>query len=319
MAGPLFRRLNIRMNTTAPTALSANVGRLVSSMDVRHDAAALRERADRDGYLYMPGLLDPARLLELRRQFVTLLSDLGWLDPGADPMDAIARPGQEPIWESHEAFGPAFLGFQKLELFHALPHDPAILDVLERLFGETVLVHPRHIGRIMFPQTPVTPPHQDYLHIRGTETTYTAWIPLGDAPIELGGLKVLPGMHKQGLLPVRQMPGAGGAGIEDHNLANNWLTVDYRAGDVLFIHSMTPHASMPNHTGNRMRLSLDYRYQPVSHPVNPSSLQPHRPGVQKLTWEEIYAGWKSDQFKYYWQKLPLNVVKPQPGEAKAGY
>src|SRR5690606_355038 len=137
-------------------------------------------------------------------------------------------------WEGQPDYWPAFERFQRMPRFHALAHSPALVQVLERLFGETVLVHPRNIGRIIFPDAAPTPPHQDFLHIRGTPDTWTAWLPLGDAPREVGGLALLPGSHTQGLLPSRAMPGAGGSGVDVPENAG-WQTTDYRPGDaVLF-------------------------------------------------------------------------------------
>jgi hypothetical protein len=43
----------------------------------------------------------------------------------------------------------------------------------------------------------------------------------------------------------------------------------------------------------------------VSSPVHPSSLLPHH---GQLTWEDIYAGWKSKRYQYYWRSLPVNVA-----------
>ena len=99
-----------------------------------------------------------------------------------------------------------------MESFHAFAHHPAILDMCDKLFGEKTLVHPRNIGRIMFPENTkyTTPAHQDYIHIRGTEETYTAWIPLGPCPTALGGLSVLSGSHRDGIYPVKPAFGAGG-------------------------------------------------------------------------------------------------------------
>ena len=56
----------------------------------------------------------------------------------------------------------------------------------------------------------------------------------------------------------------------------------------------------------RIRLSLDYRYQPVSEPVHASSLKPHM-GV--LDWDEIYRDWSDDALKYYWKQLDLTVTR----------
>jgi ectoine hydroxylase-related dioxygenase (phytanoyl-CoA dioxygenase family) len=72
------------------------------------------------------------------------------------------------------------------------------------------------------------------------------------------------------------------------------------AGDVLTFHSHTVHRALPNRTADRMRLSADFRYQPASHPVAPDSLLPH---FARLTWEEIYAGWRDPSGRYHWREV----------------
>ena len=46
-------------------------------------------------------------------------------------------------------------------------------------------------------------------------------------------------------------------------------------------HSLTIHKSLPNQFPDRLRLSVDYRYQPLSHPVTEGSLLPH---FNRLSW-----------------------------------
>lgn len=275
----------------------------VESNDLREYPEALRERADRDGYLFFRSLADADAVRCVRAQFAEILVRHGWLDEGTNPDDLLST--KRHIVEGQPEFMPVFDDFQRLEAFHALAHDPGILSMLETLFGETVLVHPRNIGRIMFPTTPTTPPHQDYIHIQGTPDVWTAWIPLGDVPVEMGALSILPGSHRQGIYPIRRMPGAGGVGIDKGLLSGEWVTGDFRIGDAVFFHSHTVHESLPNRTGNRMRLSVDYRYQGVSQPVTEGSLLPH---FHRWGWEFVYDGWKSTAAQYYWKRFDLNVV-----------
>jgi hypothetical protein len=54
-----------------------------------------------------------------------------------------------------------------------------------------------------------------------------------------------------------------------------------------------------------MRLSVDFRYQREGEELTEICLQPH---FQRLTWDEIYSGWKSDRHKYYWKGLDYKVV-----------
>ncbi|GIX07779.1 MAG: protein involved in biosynthesis of mitomycin antibiotics/polyketide fumonisin [Candidatus Poribacteria bacterium] len=268
----------------------------------------LRAQAEEDGYLFFEGLLDPLRIAGLRTAFAEILERHGWLDPGTDRLEL--RSSRPAIVEGMEAYWPVLADFQRLEEFHALAHDPALVDLFEKLFGGAVLVHPRNIGRIMFPSTPPTPPHQDYVHIQGTPNTWTAWIPLMDIPPELGGLEVLPGSHRWGLLSVRRMPGAGGVGVSRSVDESQWVGGPFAAGDVLIFHSWTVHRGRPNRTSDRLRLSVDYRYQPVGEPVTADSLRPH---FNRFDWEFVYRDWKSETLKYYWQRLPLQIVSYDPG------
>lgn len=288
---------------------------LRESQDIVHDAAALRQRAQEDGYLFIRGLMPRDGMLELRRQMIALLHEFGWIKPSGDPLAAVAaRPG---TWEGQAEFAPYYDRVQLLEVFHALPHHQPVLDVLGQVFGETALPHPRNIARTMFPDTPTTPPHQDYFPVRGTQNTWTCWAPLGDCPQTLGGLAVLPGRHREGLMAVKAMPGAGGAGIEFQMDESAWHTTDFQVGDALLLHSMLPHASLPNRSNGLMRLSVDYRYQPVSEEIDVRSLLPHQ---GRLTWEQVYAGWQSQRYQYYWKDLPLKTSDYWTATlAKSGY
>jgi ectoine hydroxylase-related dioxygenase (phytanoyl-CoA dioxygenase family) len=175
---------------------------------------------------------------------------------------------------------------------------------MEAISEEQVLVHPRHIARMMFPTkaNAPTPPHQDHVHIQGTKTVYTCWLPAGDFPETLGGLAVMPGSHKLGLLPLRASEGAGGRAVILDGVEQTWSHGDFRAGDAIIFHSLTVHKSVPNQFPDRMRLSVDYRYQPLSLPLEEKSLKSH---CDMITWDEVYAGWPTDDLKYYWQKHDL--------------
>jgi hypothetical protein len=60
-----------------------------SSADL-DDIEALRARMARDGYLFLPGLLDRASVLEARAEITRRSQIGGVLAPGTDSMDAVA-------------------------------------------------------------------------------------------------------------------------------------------------------------------------------------------------------------------------------------
>ena len=277
----------------------------VESNDVLDQPDRLQDRAKRDGYLFFRNLIDPDTILQLRRDFLEICDRHGWIKEGTDVMDGIRNGG--PYREGQEEYWPILDAFQSLESFHAFAHYPSILDVCDKLFGEPTLPHPRNIGRIMFPENIryTTPAHQDYIHIQGTEETYTAWIPLGDCPQYFGGLAVLSGSHKFSVLPTIRADGAGGLGVETDHLNLVWVSADYQIGDFLLFQSLAVHKALPNQTTDRLRLSVDYRYQGQSQPITEGSLLPH---FNRMSWEEIYKDWKSEKYQYYWKDVDLECV-----------
>ena len=277
------------------------------STSLLSDPVALRARAARDGYLYFRQLLDPKKVRNVRRQVLEVARKHGWVDESAPLEDGIAKAGVQFIESIHPEWKEYYRDVQKLRDFHALALAPELIGMFEKLFNEPVLLHSRNIARIIFPNSLqyTTPAHQDYSHIKGTQDTWTTWIPGGDCPAELGGLAILPGSHKRGLLPTHAAYGAGGSGVEVGDDAV-WHLGDLKCGDILTFHSLTIHQGRDNITPDRLRISFDYRYQPRSHPLVKSSMEPHH---RLMPWEEIYAGWPAnDPTKFYWKDWQLNYV-----------
>ena len=281
-------------------------GLFYDSSPLLADPEALKKKAEQDGFLFFRGLLEPDRVLGLRRVVLDILDRHGLLDrdkpllEGIADCDAVSRIPAAEVHANGVGVGfDLYEEVQKLEAFHALAQHPALLEVYKTLFDKEVFPHPRNIARLMLPHPDKkpTPSHQDFLHIQGSTTTWSAWIPLGDVPRELGGLAVLRGSHKAGLLGVTHNPGAGGLESILCELDYDWLTTDYRSGDVLTFHSHTVHKSLPSLSKERVRLSCDFRYQPADEPIDPSSLRPHGP----FTWEELYEGWQRSDLQFYWK------------------
>jgi len=266
---------------------------------------ALRARLDGDGFLFFRDLLPPEAILDVRRRVLACCRRGGWLIDGADPLDDRAHPGRACV-EPEPAFLAVYREVQKVEAFHALAHHPRLQSLAEAVLGEPALPHPNKIARLSFPQNirHTTPPHQDFPFIQGTVETYTAWIPLGDVSRALGGLMVDAGSHAGGPYEYHLSLGAGGMGIDPAALPDRWHTTDYRTGDVLLFHSHMVHRALPNLSADRLRLSVDYRYQGCSQPIADSNLKPH---TGQLTWDEVYSDWASDALQYYWEKVDLRV------------
>ena len=285
------------------------------SDDLVDRPADLRVRACEDGYLFIRGLVPEDAIGRLRSDITAILDEVGWLDAGTDPLAAIST--QEARIIGTPEFNPIYDTIQKLESFHTMAHDPALLKVAAALLGAPAMPQPSTIARVLFPNKleHTTPPHQDFILVQGTPEVWTAWIPLGPCPVQLGGLAVLRGSHERGILPVHEAKGAGGLSVEPAWLDGEWMSSPFATGDALFFHSKTVHQGLPNRSGDRIRLSVDYRYQKFDAKIMHKNLGVHQ---GRVTWEEVYAGWNSERFQYYWEGHRREVVEREPSTEYRG-
>jgi hypothetical protein len=281
-------------------------GELIDSAGLGTDPAALRQRIDADGYLLLRGMLPVADVASVRTDILSLCADAGWLAEDGE-QDGVVNPAascQPPDPRYYTVYQRVI----SLELFNRLAHARPLLDTMRTLLGhEDVIPRPARLARLIFPQPGVgaTPPHQDFPHEQGTPEAYTAWVPLGAVPRQQGGLAVWPGSHRHGVFDHGFVPGVGGLGIRVEELDASWLTADFQPGDVVIFHSMTVHKALPNRTADRIRVSADFRYQRISDPMAPHMLEP---SGGELSWDEIYSGWSSDEWKFYWRQWDLRTT-----------
>jgi ectoine hydroxylase-related dioxygenase (phytanoyl-CoA dioxygenase family) len=272
----------------------------------------LRSRLATDGYLFFRNIIPVERLQELREQITEILADLGWIQGDAERMQAraICRPyreGQPKFFRAHDRV-------IKLEAFHAMAHEENLMNVMRQALGNSVFPHPLSITRLIFPDSPelATPPHQDFPNNQGTPNLTAAWMPLGDCGIRDGSLAILEGSHKYGVMPLKFHLGAGNrrAVLSDEVLGLRWVGADFNAGDIVLFPSLTIHKAMENYNTETMRLSVDFRYQLEGEALTEGCLKPH---FDRISWDEIYQDWKSDELKYYWKnkdyiEVPWNPV-----------
>lgn len=275
------------------------------------DFHGLRARASEEGYLFFRQLLPKEDLRRLRLAMLDVVDRHGWLDPdrekeeGVVNVEALNRVAREAMRLDIGVSTEAYDDVQRLEIMHRMPHHPRLLELYDGLFGEKTLVHPRHIVRMVTPHKDMvpTPQHQDFPLIQGTANTWTCWFPVGDCPIELGGLTVLRQSHRLGYIPIQQAEGAGEIAVQLCPGEDTWISGGFEMGDVLTFPSFTVHKALKCQFPDRIRLSLDVRYQPVSEIVEYKSLIPHC----ELSWDQIYSGWETQDLQYYWRRLPLKL------------
>ena len=114
----------------------------------------------------------------------------------------------------------------------------------------------------------VAPWHQDaQVHHEDADPVFilTVWLPLCDTDEENGCLQIIPRVHHS-----RTVYWSEGFGIEEGRLPEGEvLSLPMRKGDVLLMHKLIPHRSIPNRSGT-IRWSLDLRYQQTGLPTGRS-------------------------------------------------
>jgi hypothetical protein len=264
-------------------------GEPVRSDDCVGQPDVLRARLETDGYLFIPGFFDRELIHAARVSLTDRLASAGLLDPAAPAIEARARAGRLPPPPADIAqYNPAL---------DRVIYGPELLGFYADLFGEPVR-HFDHTWLRVVAHGHGSPPHCDIVYMgRGTHQVLTCWIPYGEVPLEVGGLMVLEGSHRQSdrlknyleldvdqycenrSRDVEKVRVQGGwSHRQNGSLTNNpvslrekmggrWLTTHWQPGDFITFKINLVHASLDNQT-DTIRLSSDTRYQRASQPAD---------------------------------------------------
>ncbi|WP_326690283.1 MULTISPECIES: phytanoyl-CoA dioxygenase family protein [unclassified Streptomyces] len=274
---------------------------LRDSSDVREDPDGLTGRLREDGYLYLPGALDPDRAEAVSADLRAALHGVGWLD---EPGTTRVRSRDRKF--TGESMSGGYAALQGVESFHALGHDQALLELTSGILGGPGFCHPARVGRVSFPEAGAggffTRPHQDFSVLHVTTDVLTTWIPFTACSDDHQGVCILPGSHREGYRrPDPTMGGARPLYVREEPEDPRWATADFQLGDIVVFHSLTVHGAMTNHS-DRVRLSADFRYQLPTDPLRPEWLHPHG-WPRTPDWPELTQGWSSQR----WTEAPAEV------------
>jgi len=267
--------------------------------------AGSRERLRRDGYLVVEDVFDPVEDFgPLYADWQSILDDLAGRLIGEGLLTSAyeSLPFEQRLLavtaESRSNLGGHFdisLPQSNVSLDTPLCVSPAVfalltgkrlLDVVEELIGPEITSNPTQHVRMKLPQrneadarnglTAAVPFHQDQgvlLPEADDSQILTCWVAVTDADETTGCLRVYPGTergtlvaHCTGDSPV--MRGPGQIGIPSRLLPEgSSKPLPMRAGSALFFDRTLIHGSGENHTADRVRISLDLRYQPTGQPT----------------------------------------------------
>jgi hypothetical protein len=252
---------------------------MVDSTELLGSAADLRARFCADGYLLLRGVLDRRKALRIRASYLSRF-DRCMFAPGTDVAAGVFS-GTLPHLPEYGTAGHPAHDFVRTAEFDEFTHEPALLQLAEQLLDAPAELTPRRILRHFHRgDRKASRAHVDYDYMdRGTDRLVTMWIPLGDCPIECGGLIYLEGSHRVAperldeLRPITDRPHdhrpvCNDLALTAQVLGGRWLWTDYEAGDLVVHSPHLVHASLDN-LSNVMRISGDLRFHPTDEPVDP--------------------------------------------------
>jgi ectoine hydroxylase-related dioxygenase (phytanoyl-CoA dioxygenase family) len=165
----------------------------------------------------------------------------------------------EPERQSH-----IYDALNSMPSMHAIASSEVVLEVVRHLLSPAVSVHHRKLLLMAPPEGSWHVPswHQDWYYNEGPSSTLTLYAPLQPTDLSNGGLTLALGQHP--LYP-----------HGDHDIGRpcKWHHIDPRTvdsfeqsavqrlepGDVLFFHSLVPHAASVN-ASNHMRFVVNLRF-----------------------------------------------------------
>ena len=218
---------------------------------------------DRDGYVVLRGLLSSEEAAVIRDAFMTENADgpvpgLSSIGEGVrDPSDPLAFYPRmmNPHLHPDRAVGQIAKNFLL---------DSRLEPVLTDLFGE----EPVGVQTMFYFKPPGARGqelHQDNFYLRVQPgTCLAAWMAVDDVDAENGGMKVVPGSHREEVACPQKADAAVSfttdyvpvpAGMEA-------MHCTMQAGDVLFFNGSLIHGSTPNTSATRFRRSLIAHYVP---------------------------------------------------------
>ncbi|KAF2142692.1 uncharacterized protein K452DRAFT_270535 [Aplosporella prunicola CBS 121167] len=208
--------LNIKLQVNDGNLLPSDVIPLQPSHP-KEPIEVLRERYDRNGYLFLKGLLPRDDVLRCREEYFKYLSPTGVLKPGTLYTDGIfdaskdkslfpgvgaaTNPGKKTNSTAAAFVDLAIKAHTEPWYAEDLCKHQALLDFVKELssWGDNTLALRRTLLRNNTPGNQAIGVHYDQIFLRyGEPTAITAWVPIGDVDLEGGGLIYLEDGDKVG-------------------------------------------------------------------------------------------------------------------------
>ena len=250
-------------------------GELLESVPDFSNLPFLREQLEKNGYLLFRGFINPESIHKCKRSIVgDLKKNNHFLGQSKDYKNKKYK-------ETLNCGGIASI--------RDLIKNGPIIDIFSMIFGEPATSFDYIWSRIKGPEVSEIP-HCDSVFMQGTKNLYTAWIPLMDVPLNMGPIMILDKSHGLDRLNSyrsldvdadrlkRMLVFKHGKFFKGVQYSKNpdkiqkefglrWLTTDFQIGDVLIFSAHALHCTLDNNS-DKLRISVDARYQPKSEPID---------------------------------------------------
>lgn len=262
------------------------LGPLVDATFDLNDPEKVRHTFEDNGYVLFRDVLPCEDVLAARKEVFDRMAEMGEIrqpvEEGLSTGESRRRdlaPDLGAFWKSVSE-GPALRG---------VTHGNRLRELVGLLFDAPARGHDYLFLRSA-PVGNATNLHYDYpFFAGGASRIVTCWVPLGDIPICDGPLSVVENSHRfEDLInPIRSaalssdatafgtaqdaayQSSAGDTLEFVRSRETRLLSTDFQHGDVMIFGGFTMHGSLDNHSpAERVRLSVDVRYQPKSEPAD---------------------------------------------------
>lgn len=238
----------------------------------------LRARYAEDGYVLLKDALASKTVFDLRETYLRLF-DSSFVKDGDARRGAFS--GVEPKGiPGHGLAGHPAHAFVRSEPFRAFTGAAAMKSIAETFFdGPAELIRRTPLRHFVPGRKRASRAHLDRTYIDGVAAdVVTIWVPLGDCPLDAGGLLYMEGSHEDSVLENARANAPNDRTDMrpiTHDLkwlsdfsGRRWLYADYAAGDVVVHSPAIVHASLDGEI-DLMRVSTDVRFQRAGSPSDP--------------------------------------------------
>ncbi len=254
---------------------------LVDATSHLSEPVRLRQAFADEGYVLLRDVLDHDEVNAARREVFDRLAEVEEI---RSPTELGIATGTSRRCEIAGDLGSYWKSVSEGPALRRVTHGPRLQDLAARIFDEPARPHdylflrPAPIGN-------ATNLHYDFpFFAGGASRIVTCWIPLGEIPVCDGPLVVVEHSHRftdliEPILAAQlgSFEAAQEAAYQSnatdtleftHSRHTRLLTTHFQPGDLIIFGGFTMHGSLDNHSPrNRVRLSVDVRYQPAAEPA----------------------------------------------------